>query len=139
MRKWVNLLCLVILLGIGITQYSDILKSSQEKAYDTYADKTALDNTKLESISEDMQTGQDILLSLMVLDENAPYPRSIRINDSPIIDLDKKWVANKFYRIRDIYDTQGDYKLGSMLNWRIISVDLIPNNGDPYIQYRLEV
>lgn len=100
-------------------------------------DKTALDVQNSLYMYEDIKTGKDLMMSLVVVDDNVAFPRSIRINNTPIIDLNNAWIINKYTNIVKVYETGGQWKLGNMLNWKIQEVKYEYNSGDPYLHYIL--
>lgn len=100
-------------------------------------DKTALDVQNSLYMYEDIKTGKDLMMSLVVVDDNVAFPRSIRINNTPIIDLNNAWIINKYTNIVKVYETGGQWKLGNMLDWKIQEVKYEYNSGDPYLHYIL--
>lgn len=101
-------------------------------------DKTALDVQNSLYMYEDIKTGKDLMMSLVVVDDNIAFPRSIRINNTPVIDFNNEWIVNKYTNIVKVYETSGQWKLGNMLEWKIKEVKYEYNSGDPYLHYILQ-
>lgn len=103
-------------------------------------DKSAVDAENAIYQGEVGLTGADLLMSLTNIDAYTPYPRSIQINDTGIIDLNNDFVTNKYVYIQMLYNGGGKYGSGlkTWVNWTVTSVEYVPNNGDPYIRYVLE-
>ena len=85
------------------------------------------------------ERGSDVLMSLLATDEQTPYPRSVRINDTPIIDLNTLWLSDKYNNISRIYNSTGDWKIVNMLDWYVTDVTYVYDSveGD-YIKYTLK-
>lgn len=137
-QKWLDLAVLICMLVIG-TPFVIMITIEASNPITSYEpDKTAID-TEMGLIVDDVKkTGADLLMSLAVTDDLIAFPRSIKINDTPIIDIDKAWVIDKSSNIARIYSETGQYKLGIMLDWFVESVTYVNNNGDPYLHYILE-
>lgn len=137
-QKWLDLALLICMLVIG-TPFVIMITIEASNPITSYEpDKTAID-TEMGLIVDDVKkTGADLLMSLAVTDDLIAFPRSIKINDTPIIDIDKAWVIDKSSNIARIYSETGQYKLGIMLDWFVKSVTYVNNNGDPYLHYILE-
>lgn len=137
-QKWLDLALLICMLVIG-TPFVIMITIEASNPITSYEpDKTAID-TEMGLIVDDVKkTGADLLMSLAVTDDLIAFPRSIKINDTPIIDIDKAWVIDKSSNIARIYSETGQYKLGTMLDWFVKSVTYVNNNGDPYLHYILE-
>ena len=137
-HEWLSLAILVLVLGISTVELGILLREASTPIIKDYEDKTALNATG--SIMSDFegQTGVDILMSLANADLNVPYPRSIRINNTPIIDINDAFLADVSSNLAAIYSPSGQYKLGSMLDYKVDKVEFVSDNvnGD-YWQYTL--
>lgn len=136
--KWLDFVLLIVIIAASVVILPVVFQEYSTPILQSIEDKTALDVKNALYVGNEEKTGADLLMSLVVVDEYTPYPRAIRINNTPIIVLDKSWVSSKYRNISIIYSTSGAYKLGNMLDWEITSVSYVPNNGSPYIQYILE-
>lgn len=83
--------------------------------------------------------GRDLLLMLFNTDPMSPFPRAIKINNTPVIKLDKSFVADKMKNVSEIYSSQGQYRLSTMLDWKVVEEKYVYDGADaPYIHYVLE-
>lgn len=137
MDDFMDLVILVLLLAMGGLNLPSFFNELSKPIVSTVEDKTALNANGELRVDDVRKTGSDIFMSLVVADEYTPFPRSIRINDTPIIDLNKEWLADKYSNLSTIYAANGQYKLGSMLGWVLKEEYYVNNNGDSYIQYIL--
>ena len=136
--KWLDLMLLILVLSAGVTMLPTLFVEYSMPIMSYTEDKTAMDVNSGLIVDETVKTGADVFLSLVVADEYCPFPRSIRINDTPVIDITKEWLSNKYTNLQNIYSSSGDYRLSVMLDWTVTSIEYVENGGDPYIQYRLE-
>lgn len=136
--KWLDFMLLVLVLAAGITMLPTFFLECSTPIISYHEDKTAKDINSGLSVGEVEKTGADLFLSLVVVDEYCPFPRSIRINDTPVIDITKDWLSQKYSNLQKIYRSDGDYRMSDMLDWTVTSVEYVENGDDPYIQYRLE-
>lgn len=103
------------------------------------SDKTMVESTGIQQYHEAELYGHDILMTLLNTDAMAPYPRAIRINDTPVIKLTPEFVAKKMANIGIIYSSNGEYKLSTLLEHKIISKEYVYKGIDaPYIHYVLK-
>ena len=137
-QKWFDLTLLVCMLVIGTPFVIMITIEARHPITAYEPDKTAIDTEMGLTIDEVKKTGADLLMSLVVTDDLIPFPRSIKINNTPIIDINKAWVIDKSNNIAKLYSASGQYKLSTMLDYTIKSVTYVNNNGDPYLHYVLE-
>jgi hypothetical protein len=136
--KWLDFMLLVIFLAIGFSMSTLLLRSLGTSLVSYPEDKTALDTNNAIYVSETQKTGVDLLMSLVVTDDLNAFPRSFRIANTPIIDLNNDWVIEKSTNIAVIYSPGGSYKLGNMLNRKIKRTEYVQNGDDPYIRYWFE-
>ena len=136
--KWFDLMLLILVLSAGVTMLPTLFVEYSMPIMSYTEDKTAMDVNSGLIVDETVKTGADVFLSLVVADEYCPFPRSIRINDTPVIDITKEWLSNKYTNLQNIYSSSGNYRLSVMLDWTVTSIEYVENGGDPYIQYRLE-
>lgn len=102
-------------------------------------DKTFISSDGLQEFDSRDLYGRDILLMLLNADSSIPEPKAIRINGSPVIKIDNNFFAQKISNISSIYSSTGDYKLSTMLDWKVESVEYIYSGTDaPYIRYNLK-
>ena len=138
LSKWFDLVLLILILTIGVLLLPFVFIELNTPIMSKIEDKTALRVENALYVGHVNKTGADLFMGLVVVDEFLPFPKSIRINETPVIDLNKTWIANKYGNINKIYSEEGEYKLSKMLDWNITSVEFIENGGDSYWQFRLE-
>ena len=103
------------------------------------SDKTLVESAGVQQEYKAVIYGRDLLLSLLNTDVMSPPPKSIKINDTPVIKLDNSFLANKVGNVSTIYSNTGVYKLSSMLNWTVTSTEYVYTGpGAPYIHIILE-
>lgn len=137
-ERWIDLCFLlvgmcfaVIVLNICTVEFSKSLSTITE-------DKTVVKTQEELLVDDSLKTGKDLLMSLVIADEFITYPRAIKINDSPVIQLTDNWLMVKNQNIAQIYSTTGAYKLGAMLEWNVVNVQYIyENNSNGYLWYQL--
>lgn len=133
-----DMMLLVLVLAIAVVNLPILTTEWSNGIAVRMEDKTALDSDNSIYVDDVMKTGADLMMALAIVDSMIPYPRSIRINDTPIIDLDNAWIASKTSNLISIYSSSGNWKLGTMLNHQITKVEFVENGGDPYWHYTLE-
>ena len=102
-------------------------------------DKTFIESTGVQQLYKSNTYGYDILLMLMNVDEMAPYPKAIKINDTPVIKINNEFIAYKMRNVSFIYSSTGTYKLSNMLHYKVISEEFVYSGPDaPYIHYILQ-
>ncbi|MBQ2885837.1 MAG: hypothetical protein IJE43_19100 [Alphaproteobacteria bacterium] len=136
--EWLQLAVLVLVLGIGSYNVSALFRETSTPIIRDYQDKTALDAKGSLMVEGAIKTGADLMFALINSDLNLPYPRSIKINSSPIIDLNNAFIANLDTNLALIYSSVGEYKLSTMLDYKVTKVEYIWDdvNGD-YWHYTL--
>lgn len=102
-------------------------------------DKTFIESTGVQEYNEFQLKGSDLLLVLLNVDPMSPYPKAIKINDTPVIKITNDFIAYKMRNISDIYNKNGEYKLSEMLDYVVTSKEYVySGDGAPYIHYTLE-
>lgn len=136
--EWLQLAVLVLVLGMGSFNVSALFREASTPIIRDYQDKTALDAKGSLMVEGAIKTGADLMFALINSDLNLPYPRSIKINSSPIIDLNNEFIANLDTNLALIYSSAGEYKLSTMLDYKVTKVEYIWDdiNGD-YWHYTL--
>lgn len=121
----------VLTLGLLIVAREPIIKQG--------SDKTLVESTGVQQYYESELYGYDLLLMLLNLDSMSPYPKAIKINDTPVINLNNAFLAYKMRNVASIYSATGDYKLSKMLNYKVTDKKYVYEGADaPYIHYTLE-
>lgn len=130
--EWLDIAILVLVMSMSVMQFPILFEETSKPIIKDYEDKTALFAGGSVYTELANKTGAELMMSIVNADENTPYPRSIKINNTKIIDLDNAFIANKQLNISGIYSSSGEYKLGTMLNWNIESVTFVQDkiNGD---------
>jgi hypothetical protein len=137
----------LLIVGAATSLILMLVMLTQEPIISPSEDKSMVAvNGALDDFGEGL-TGHDLLLMLMNVDSMTPYPRAVKINDTPVIVIDEKYVASKMGNLADIYREDGDYKLKTLLDKRVVSQEYVyddttnldsENNIIPYIHYVLE-
>ena len=144
MSTWWDFVVLAVSLVIGISCLGAVTRTIAEAELPRYEDKSYFNANDAIQVYQYPRDGRDIMALLMVADEYTPYPGRIRVNDTPIITLDKNWVAYRNKNINVYYSSSGVYKFQDLLDKKILSVEFV-HGTDPatgavvdYIQYRTE-
>jgi hypothetical protein len=138
----------LLIVGAATSLILMLVMLTQEPIINPSEDKSMVAvNGALDDFGEGL-TGHDLLLMLMNVDSMTPYPRAVKINDTPVIVIDEKYVASKMGNLAVIYNSGGSYKLSTLLDKQVVSQeyvydDVSDTNGDgepdsPYIHYVLE-
>lgn len=140
MHRWFDLVMLiaVMLVGVSVLVMCVAVSSSPIAQYDEDKSVVATENGLV--VDTPYKKGRELLLSLVIADEFTPYPRAIKINDSPIIQITDEWLLLKNSWLAKIYDAGGEYKLSTMLDWDIVSAQFKYDSGSStpdYIHYIL--
>lgn len=105
-------------------------------------DKTMIESIGTQYRYEAEVYGRDLLLMLLNTDAMSPFPKGIKINDSPVIRIDNEFISHKMENIGVIYSSSGAYKLSAMLDYIVKSTTYVYKSPDipnsPYIHYVLE-
>lgn len=103
------------------------------------SDKTMIESDGVQQHYVADMYGYDILAMLINTDPMSPYPKAIRINNSPVLKLDNAFLAYKMRNVSVVYQHGGSYGLSDMLDWKVTSRTFVYDAPDaPYIQYKLE-
>lgn len=137
MAKWLDLVLLVIMLIFGMGVLNIVITMCSEPIAVAEEDKTVMVSEEGAYIDIDLGTGRTVLMELVVVDELAPYPKAIRINDAPVIRFTDEWLVGKSRNIVDIYKAGGQWSLVSMLDWKIESIEFVYDTDGDYLQYTL--
>ena len=135
---WIDLAIAVAFLAFAMVNIIPLSIAWNTPITDVIEDKTMRSAILSGAEGDDSRTGYDLLFSLMIADEYTPYPKSIKINDTPIIDFVPEWYTQKSSQVNKIYSATGDWKLVNLLDKGIKSVDYVDNGGDPYWHFILE-
>lgn len=135
--KLVDIVMLVIFMAFAITILA-FYTDSLSKSIDFGVENKSTVETKVSlGVGDNTKTGKDLLMSLALTDDFVMYPRAIRINDTPVIELTDEWILNRASQVAKIYDVSGSYKLANMLDYSIESVMYVESGDGGYLQYRL--
>lgn len=138
-EKYIELACIIFLFVLSAFLTANLLWVASDPIINLGEDKTFQESAGVQTWDYHHIYGKDILLMLLNTDEMTPYPRAIKINDTPVIKLDNAFMATKMRNVSAIYSSSGNWKLSSMLNWEVISSDYVYEGADaPYIHYVLE-
>lgn len=137
--KYIVLCTMVIVFAASTSIILHLLATASEPGVVSGTDKSLLESTGVQEGYEQELTGYDVLLSLLNTDTMTPYPRAIKINDSPVLKLDASFLTNQIPSVAIVYNTGGQYQLGNMLEWKVVSHEYVYDDGDtPYIHFILE-
>lgn len=131
MHEWLSFSTLVVVMGTAAILMQPLMQETSKPIIKDYADKTALDATGSIMMELEDQTGAAIMMALSNTDLNLPFPRAIRINDSPVLKLDNAFQADLGSGLAKVYSSSGKYKLKNMLDWKIIDVVYVYTTSDP--------
>lgn len=136
-EKWVDLALLVMSLVVGVSMLALIVRVSNTPIAAVYEDKTTVQSIEEIQVDKSMKTGKDVLMCLVVADDLMPYPRAIRLNDTPVVYMTDDWLTSKNKMVAEIYKASGSYNLKSMLDWNVTDVQYVYDGGSGYFQYVL--
>lgn len=103
-------------------------------------DKTFVESEGVQQLEEHKTYGSDLLAMLINVDIMSPYPKAIKINNTPVIRMDNEFLAYKMRNVGSIYSSGGQHKLSLMLDYVVTSTRYVYKGADaPYIEYILEV
>lgn len=131
-----DLVLLVVILALATVNIPKITVKWSKPIFAEIEDKSALDSEGAIYVTPTEKTGADILMSLVVMDENNPYPKAIKINNGPVIKLDAEWMVHKNANIGTVFSGYGDNSLGNMLSWKVKKVEYV-YSGTPHWHYIL--
>lgn len=132
-----DVVMLVLVMGWSILNLPALMRATNEPIIAGIEDKTALEVNGSIYDSSAVQTGADLVAALLNVDANTPYPRAIKVNDSPVMKLDGAFYANKQNNLSLMFSASGDYKLSTMLDYSVESVTFVPDNNGDYWHYVL--
>ena len=130
-HEWMSFASLIVVLGTSVILMQPLMQETSTPIIKDYEDKTALDAAGSIMMDLENQTGAAIMMALSNTDLNVPYPRAIRINDSPVLKLDNEFQSDLGSHLAMIYSPSGRYKLKNMLDWNIIGVIYVYQTNDP--------
>lgn len=129
----------IFIIVLSATLTSLFLYTASEPIIIQGTDKTYVDALGVQEWETHEKYGRDILFSLINTDIMSPYPRAIKINDTPVIKIDNLFLTTKMRNVAMIYSSTGEYKLSTMLDWKVTSEKYVYDDGDfAYIHYTLE-
>lgn len=135
---WIDIAVLSTILGSAAVQLPSIIAETQDPIIQMTEDKTAKDTYGSTIPAMRAETGSDIIMMLVNADDNIPYPRSIKINDTPIIDLNSAFFAQQQSNVHAILADSGTWKLGNMQDYKVTSVEFVQDNAEgDYWHYTL--
>ena len=136
--EWLDLIGLAAGLIVGCSFLILLLLECRYPMVQSNEDKTALSVKNALYSNNSVKTGADLLMSAIISGDNAPEPSRIQINNSPIMDLGNYSVVNPYSNAANLYNKNGNWKLGNMLDYKISEVNykFDATNGD-YWQYVL--
>lgn len=134
--QWFDVVILILVMAIGSSFTVTLFQVLQRDAIVRTEDKTMMDVDNAIYLSDGPETGADILMTLLMVDDYIPYPRAIKINDNPIIKLDKAFISNKHVLINQIYNGS-EQNLKSMITWKVTSSEFDYKRDTPCIHYIL--
>lgn len=138
-EKWIDLVVLILALLVGTTMSGICLRVYSEPIASRYENKSTVQSFEAIMVDADVKTGKDLLMGLVITDSLMPYPRAIRINDTPVIRMTDDWVINKNRHVAEIYSPVGLYKLGNMLDWEVVEVIFVHDDAEgDYLSYTLQ-
>lgn len=135
--EYVELGVLVIMMVYGALNAGMLAKEAATPIVADYDDKTAMPAQGAINTDEYVFTGADLMYTVILADNNIPYPRAVKVNDAPVIRMDDEFVANKERNVGGIYSSTGLYKLGTMLDWHVVDIKYVSDTNGDYWHYIL--
>lgn len=138
-EKYIEIAVSIFLYIVSASLTLTVLVFAREPIILQGSDKTFIESAGIQQLYENETYGYDILMMLMNVDDMAPYPKAIKINNTPVIKLSNEFIAYKMRNVSLIYANSGEYKLSDMLHYKVVSEEFVYNGPDaPYIHYTLE-
>lgn len=139
LEKYIEIAVSVFLYVSAAVLTVGVLIFAQDPIVTQGSDKTFVESTGVQQLYEADIYGKDILLMLLNTDSMSPYPKAIKINDTPVIQLNNAFIAYKMRNVSAIYSASGEYKLSKMLDWKVTNKKYVYEGvGAPYIHYTLK-
>ena len=137
--KYVGLAFSIFIFAASSANVFMLLNNASEPIVELGSDKTFVESTGVQKTYEQELYGSDILMMLLNTDAMTPYPRAIKINDTPVIKLDNSFITAKIRNTGNIYSPSGQWGLKNMLDWKVVSKKYVYDDPEgPYIHYELE-
>lgn len=128
---WLDLMLLVLILALSMYLCRPLCAEWTKSLISNMYDKTTIVPAGTISSETPDLTGRDIAFMVASVDQDIPYPKSIKIGDSSIIDFDKAWFADKETNIEGTLRGPLRDKLDTVVQ----EVIFVENGGDPYWHY----
>lgn len=115
---WYEMVILAMCLILGANVMVQFVNTVSEPMISYTNEKTAVDTDDVISWfdannkNSNVRYGKDLLLALLNTDEYACYPNAIKIDDSPIFELNMAFQTQKATKMQELYDPRGQYALG---------------------------
>lgn len=139
LERYIEFVTTIVLVAVAATITVVLVSQCATPIVELTDDKSMVPSTGVQEWEEHTLYGRDLLLMLINLDLMSPYPKAIRINDTPVLRIDNSFIMYKMRNVATIYASSGQYKLSTMLDWEITNIDYVySGEGAPYIQYTLE-
>jgi len=135
---WFDVALLVVIIAAVMFNLPIFFEAMNKPIAASLEDKTAVVAGGSVERIKTVKTGKDLVSMLVIVDENTPYPRAIKINESPVIIIDASWVANKQSNLSSMFSASGDVKLSTMLDWKVESVTFVDDSTNDYWHYVLK-
>lgn len=137
--KYIEIAITIFIYVTSATLTIALLVIANNPIIEQSSDKTFIESTGVQEIYDADSYGYDILILLLNADSMAPYPKAIKINNTPVIKLTNEFIAHKMGNVSNIYSIGGDYKLSTILDHKIVSEEYVYKGIDaPYIHYVLK-
>ena len=137
LTDWFDIVILILVMSAGMLTVVPLTHEWNTPILSVYEDKTVVDANNLFDSSNTLY-GKDILSMLMVADQQMGKPAAIKINESPIINIDSAWCGNRDAEIEDVLSRLGVIGLRDKLSWTVTSVNFVDTGLESYWHYTLE-
>lgn len=133
--NYLDVMIIIIVLICSLTGMSLLTGYWSTSIVADRQDKTSLDTIGTIEVDSVKKTGNDVLLSLIIVDEGIPYPRAAKYGSMGLEKIDNRWVIEKYAKIGRMYSGG----LSEYLSKKITSVELKwESTGNCYWQYTFE-
>lgn len=139
LERYMEIAISIFIYVVSATFTVTVLVSATVPIMPIMGDKTFIESTGVQELYEADVYGYDILLMLLNTDPMSPYPKGIKINNSPVLRIDNSFIAYKMKNVAVVYSPVGDYKLSLMLKYKVTNIDYVYKGIDsPYIHFTLK-
>lgn len=141
-EPWVGVIMWCLIIGLSTTLMRPLFTETDTAITANYEDKTQLtsrggvdkpqvqlaDGTFIDGTKFTMA---DLVLSLFNMDRMNPYPKAIKVNDTPVVRFTNSWMVDLNNNVSSLCSSGGSHKFGAILDKQIVKVTFVhDDNGD---------